>query len=86
MRRLCIVLIAAPLVLSPASFQAQAAADQECMIGDAALCLAAPNCWWDNRGRGCYPGQAPAADRCVAWSEGDLRHLLAQLPMVRRRE
>jgi hypothetical protein len=56
------------------------------MIGDAALCLAAPNCWWDNRGRGCYPGQAPAADRCAAWSEGDLRHLLAQLPMVRRRE
>ncbi|HSD91515.1 MAG TPA: hypothetical protein VLB11_00620 [Methyloceanibacter sp.] len=69
MRRLCIILIAAPLVLSPAGFKAEAAADQECMIGDAALCLASPNCWWDNQRRGCYPGEAPAADRCAAHGE-----------------
>jgi hypothetical protein len=65
MRRLCVALIAALLVLGSASFKAEAAADQECMIGDAALCLAAPNCWWDNQRRGCYPGKAPPIDRCA---------------------
>ncbi|HEU4476283.1 MAG TPA: hypothetical protein VFR71_06265 [Methyloceanibacter sp.] len=45
---------------------ALAAPAEECMIGDAALCLAAPNCWWDNQRRGCYPGEAPDQDPCNA--------------------
>jgi hypothetical protein len=48
------------------------AADQECMIGDAALCLTAPNCWWDNQRRGCYPGEAPAQDPCHAHEQEGL--------------
>jgi hypothetical protein len=48
------------------------AAEEECMIGDAALCLAAPNCWWDSQRRGCYPGKAPVQDPCNAHEQADL--------------
>jgi hypothetical protein len=65
MRRSSVVLIASLLVLTGAASDA-GAAEEDCMIGDAALCLAAPNCWWDNQRRGCYPGEAPAVDRCAA--------------------
>lgn len=65
MRRWYVALVASLLVLTQGSFKAEAA-DEDCMIGDAALCLAAPNCWWDNQRRGCYPGEAPVADRCAA--------------------
>jgi hypothetical protein len=39
---------------------------EECMIGDAALCLANPNCHWDGEKRGCYPGPAEYRDACAA--------------------
>lgn len=48
------------------------ATEQECMIGDAALCLAAPNCWWDGERRGCYPGEAPRRDACHAHEDKNI--------------
>ena len=35
------------------------------MIGDAALCLANPNCHWEADKRGCYPGPAAFRDACA---------------------
>lgn len=63
-------LIAACFALTAAPSLGQAA--EECMIGDAALCLAAPNCWWDNQRRGCYPGEAPEQDPCNAHEQKGL--------------
>jgi hypothetical protein len=57
-------LIVAFAVLTTTSSQSPAA--EECMIGDAALCLAAPNCHWDGEKRGCYPGPAAFRDACAA--------------------
>lgn len=49
------------------------AADQECMIGDAALCLAAsPKCHWDAERRGCYPGPAAFRDACAAHKDKEI--------------
>jgi hypothetical protein len=42
-------------------------AAEECMIGDAAICLSKePDCHWDADKRGCYPGPAPKQDPCNA--------------------
>jgi hypothetical protein len=57
-------LIVAFAVLTTISSESPAA--EECMIGDAALCLAAPNCHWDGEKRGCYPGPAPYRDACAS--------------------
>jgi hypothetical protein len=43
----------------------ETAAADECAIGDAALCLANPNCHWDGERRGCYPGAAEYQDACA---------------------
>jgi hypothetical protein len=60
MRNVLFALIAACVVLIAASLA------EECAIGDAALCLADPNCHWDGERRGCYPGPAPFRDACAA--------------------
>jgi hypothetical protein len=39
-------------------------AEEKCMIGDAALCLANPDCHWEADKRGCYPGPAKHQDAC----------------------
>jgi hypothetical protein len=59
-----VALIAIPVAIAAGAFAATAA--ENCMIGDAALCLAAPGCHWDGEKRGCYPGPAPARDACAA--------------------
>jgi hypothetical protein len=64
MRSAMFALIAACVALTVNSIQSLAA--EECMIGDAALCLAAPNCHWDGQRRGCYPGPATFSDACAA--------------------
>ena len=64
MRSLIVGLIAALVVIAAGSFKGEAA--ENCMIGDAALCLAAPNCHWDGERRGCFPGPAPYRDACAA--------------------
>ena len=64
MRRVIVALIAMPVAIAAGAFAATAA--ENCMIGDAALCLAAPGCHWDGEKRGCYPGPAPASDACAA--------------------
>jgi len=62
MRNMMVALIAVALVLSLGT---GASAAENCMIGDAALCLADPNCHWDGEKRGCYPGPLPKKDVCV---------------------
>jgi hypothetical protein len=42
----------------------EAAAADDCMIGDSARCLADTNCHWDGERRGCYPGPLQAKDAC----------------------
>ena len=42
------------------------AAGAECATGDAAICLADPNCHWDGERRGCYPGPGEKRDACAA--------------------
>ncbi len=64
MRRVIVALIAMPVAIAAGALAAAAA--ETCMIGDAALCLAAPGCHWDGEKRGCYPGPAPARDACAA--------------------
>jgi hypothetical protein len=64
MRSLIVALIVAPIAMAACSFKSEAA--EPCMIGDAALCLADPNCHWDGSRRGCYPGPAPFKDACAA--------------------
>jgi hypothetical protein len=41
-------------------------AEEHCMTGDSAICLADPECHWDGEKRGCYPGPAPKLDACAA--------------------
>jgi hypothetical protein len=64
MRNVTFALIAACIALTAASLPSSAA--EECMIGDAALCLADSNCHWDADKRGCFPGPAAYRDRCAA--------------------
>ena len=64
MRNVLFALIAAWVVVAAASTISVAA--EECMIGDAALCLADPKCHWNGEKRGCYPGPAPFRDACAA--------------------
>jgi hypothetical protein len=64
LRRLIVALIALPAAIGAGAFPAAAA--EECMTGDSAICLADPNCHWDGERRGCYPGPAPFRDACVA--------------------
>ncbi len=62
--RSAIVALLAVVAILALPFESQAA--EECMIGDAALCLADPKCHWDGERRGCYPGHAPFRDACAA--------------------
>jgi hypothetical protein len=64
MRHLAIASIALALVAGTGT--PTIAQQDECMIGDAALCLANPNCHWDGGRRGCYPGPAEHGDACAA--------------------
>jgi hypothetical protein len=62
------VLIASLPAIAAAVLEASAA---ECATGDAAICLANPNCHWDGEKRGCYPGPGEKRDACAAHgSEG----------------
>jgi hypothetical protein len=70
MRNALFALITALVVLTAASSRGIAAED--CMIGDAALCLADPKCHWDGERRGCYPGPAPFRDACAAHEDKGL--------------
>ena len=47
----------------------ESAAAENCAIGDAALCLANPDCHWDGEKRGCYPGPAEYKDACAVHAE-----------------
>jgi hypothetical protein len=71
MRNSMTALIAACFTLAVLPTAGQAA-DEECMIGDAALCLANPNCHWDVNRRGCYPGPAAKQDPCNAHEQEGL--------------
>jgi len=62
MRGLIVALIAFSVALG-ASIAANA--DDECKIGDAALCLANPHCHWAADKRGCYPGAPQYDDACA---------------------
>ena len=70
MRKAIFAVITACLALTTTSLASKAA--EECMIGDAALCLAAPKCYWDGERRGCYPGKAPVQDPCNAHEQEGL--------------
>jgi hypothetical protein len=61
---LIFVLITMPVAIAVGACAAAAA--ENCMIGDSALCLADANCHWDGQKRGCFPGPAPAQDACAA--------------------
>ena len=50
------------LAFAPGASIAETA--EKCMIGDAALCLANPDCHWEADKRGCYPGPAEYQDSC----------------------
>ena len=63
MRNMMVALMAVPLALSLGTYAS--AEPENCMIGDAALCLADPSCHWDGAKRGCYPGPLPKQDVCV---------------------
>ena len=63
MRAIVAVFIASAFALG-ASIVGTVAAEK-CMIGDAALCLANPDCHWDSNARGCYPGPAEHQDACA---------------------
>ena len=63
MRNMMVALIA--VALAPSLGADASAAAENCMIGDAALCLADPNCHWDGAKRGCFPGPLPKQDVCV---------------------
>jgi hypothetical protein len=65
MRNAIFAMFTACLALTAATPRSPAA--EECMIGDAALCLlAAPKCHWDSDRRGCYPGPGAFRDACAA--------------------
>ena len=70
MRNALFVLIAAGVLSLAAATKSPAA--EECMIGDAALCLANPNCHWEADKRGCYPGPAAFRDACAAHGAKDI--------------
>ena len=67
MRNALFILTAASVLNLTAAAKSIAADD--CMIGDAALCLANPNCHWEADKRGCYPGPATFRDACAAHGE-----------------
>ena len=68
MRRMMVAVFVGLAGIGAGSFQAAAA---ECATGDAAICLADPNCHWDGEKRGCYPGPGEKRDACAAHgSEG----------------
>lgn len=70
--RIAMIVFLACFAFAALPSTSQAASAEECMIGDAALCLAAPNCWWDSDRRGCYPGEAPVKDPCNAHEQEGL--------------
>src|SRR4029078_8773024 len=64
MRRMIVTL---SIVLAAMAIGAGAAtAAENCMIGDAALCAANPDCHWDFQRRGCEPGAPSHADARAA--------------------
>ena len=70
MRRMIVTL---SIVLAAMAISAGAAsAAENCMIGDAALCAANPNCHWDFQRRGCEQGPPPHDDACAAHGGKDI--------------
>jgi hypothetical protein len=67
MRALVALFIALPITLGASGVAM--AADEECFIGDSALCLANPKCHWDGEKRGCYPGPAEYQDVCAVHAD-----------------
>lgn len=64
MRRMIVIV---GMTLAAVAIGAGAAtAAEDCMIGDAALCAANPNCHWDFQARGCEKGPPPHQDACAA--------------------
>lgn len=60
------ILVFATATLAMTFGAAKAADSTKCHIGDSALCLAEPGCFWDVNKRGCYEGELPAQDACAA--------------------
>jgi hypothetical protein len=71
MRCISDTLIVALIAMAIGAGAAQAAAE-DCMIGDAALCAANPNCHWDYQRRGCEQGPPPHQDACAAHEGKDI--------------
>jgi len=69
MRRMIVTL---SIVLAAMAISALASAAENCMIGDAALCAANPNCHWDFQRRGCEQGPPPHEDACAAHEGKDI--------------
>ncbi len=59
-----IVALFIALTFAPGASVVETLAAEKCMIGDSALCLAQPDCHWDSKTRGCYPGPAEHKDAC----------------------
>jgi hypothetical protein len=66
MRGIAALFLALPVALGASLVETAA---DECAIGDAALCLANPNCHWDGERRGCYPGPAEYQDACAVHTD-----------------
>ena len=71
--RLLVALVALTLAFGAGSFKA--AAEEHCLTGDSAICLADPECHWDGARRGCYPGPAPKQDACAAHGDKSICEL-----------
>jgi hypothetical protein len=67
LRLMIVALIAMRVAIAAGTFEAAAA--ENCMISDSALCLADPNCHWDGERRGCFPGPAKAQDACAVHAD-----------------
>ena len=69
MRRMIVTL---SVTVSMALATGITSAAENCMIGDAALCAANPNCHWDFQRRGCEQGPPLHEDACAAHGGKDI--------------
>lgn len=60
------ILVFAIATLAMTFGAAKSAESTKCHIGDSALCLAEPGCYWDVNKRGCFEGELEAKDACAA--------------------
>ena len=70
MRNLSLAFIAMQLVTGIGL--SQAGASEKCHIGDAAVCLSTPGCYWDYSTRGCTEGEAQKQDACAAHEDPNI--------------